>query len=142
MRYLWLVAVAAGAYLAGAGAYLLTLWLIWRQAVGGDLKAILVWGGLAYILVALPLYLLFFTGVQLLHKHVFHAARRAPGWMFPLAGGLLGVAPTYAILRSFSAGWKQLFTPEAALFLSFFGISGICFGIGWWWLFARARPQS
>ena len=62
--------------------------------------------------------------------------------MFPLAGGLLGVAPTYAILRSFSAGWKQLFTPEAALFLSFFGISGICFGIGWWWLFARARPQS
>jgi hypothetical protein len=142
MRYLWLVGVAAASYLAGACAYLLTLWILWRQSVGGDLKAILFWGGLAYVLVALPLYLVFFMVVQLLRRHVFHAIRRAPGWMFPLAGGLLGVAPTYAILRSFSGGWRQLFTAEAALFLSFFGVSGLCFGIGWWWVLVRPRPHG
>lgn len=142
MRFLWLVGVAAASYLAGAGAYLLTLWIVWRQSVSSDLKAILIWGGLAYVLVALPLYLVFFTCIQLVRKYVFHAGGRAPGWAFPLAGALLGVAPTYAILRSFSGGWRDLFTPEAALFFSFFGVSGICFGLGWWRLFVRPRRAS
>jgi len=142
VRYLALFGVAAAAYLAGAGAYLLTLWLIWRQSVAGDLKAILFWGGLAYVLVALPLYLIFFTVLHLIRKYVFHAVGRAPGWSYPLAGGLLGVAPTYAIVRTFSGGVRQLLTPEAALFLSFFGVSGVCFGLGWWWLFGRPRSHG
>lgn len=137
MRYLGLVGVAIVAYLAGAGAYLAVLALIWGQSVGRELKAVLFWGGLAYVVAALPLYLIVFTGLALVRKLFLQSRTPVPRWLFPLLGMALGLVPTCLILRLWGGGLSHLFTPEAALFYSFFGASGLCFGAGWWWLFGR-----
>ncbi len=139
MKILGLAGVALLAFLVGVAAYLATLAIVWGQSIGGELKAILFWGGLAHGLVGLPILLIFFSALGWGWKHFRKGAIGAPLWLFLLAGGLLGLAPVYAILRVWGGGWASLATAEGLLFYSFFGPAGICFGLGWWWLFGRAR---
>lgn len=142
MRYLGLLGVAVVAYLAGTGAYLAVLALIWGESIGRELEAVLFWGGLGYLVAALPLTLILLIGVALARKFVFRSRGRIPAWLLPLAGAVLGLAPTYLIVRIWGGGLSGLLTPEAALFYSFFGVSGLCFGAGWWWLFGRGVRQK
>ncbi len=60
----------------------------------------------------------------------------------PVFGALLGWAPTYALVRTWGGGLATLMEPEAVLFYSFYGGAGLCFGLGWWWLFGRRKEPS
>ena len=139
MKYVGLLGVAVLAYGAGVLTYYGTLGLLWGQWKLQDLEAAALWGGLVYLLVAFPLYLISFFGFHLAWKWRRRGLR--PAWFFPVLGAVLGVAPTYAIMRVWGGGLSSLISEEAILFYSFFGASGVCFGLGWWWLFEReARP--
>jgi hypothetical protein len=140
-----LLAVALISFLVGSLAYLAALGIIWGERVSrGDMTAVLLWGGLAYGLVGLPLCLLLFLILHLVRRYGLKTKTRLGAWVLPLLGALLGLAPTYALVRSWGGGLSAaggLAEPEALLFYSFFGASGACFGLGWWWLFERGRSR-
>ena len=61
MRYFLKFIVAVLAYFVGLGAYVGVLRAVWHEGLTGcDAEAVIFWGGLAYLLVAIPLYLLAF----------------------------------------------------------------------------------
>lgn len=141
-RFLGLLVVALVSFLAGALAYLATLAVVWGERISrGDLTAVLLWGGLAYGLVALPLLLLVFLALHLVRRYGLKSQAAPAVWVLPLLGALLGLAPTYALVRFWGGGLWALAEPEALLFYSFFGASGACFGLGWWWWFARGGTE-
>lgn len=143
MRFLGLIGLAVLAFGVGVGIYLATLGLIWGERISHrDLEAMLFWGGLAYGLVALPVFLTSFLLVHLVRRVLLHARRPAAVWFLPLFGLLLGWAPTYALARTWGGGVADLLEPEVLLFYSFFGGSGLCLGLGWWWLFNRREDGT
>ena len=143
MKFLGVVGLALLAFAVGAATYLATLGLVWGERISrGDLEAILFWGGLAYGLVALPVFLASFLLVHLLRRAVLRARQPVAPWFMPLFGALLGWAPTYALVRTWGGGLADLLEPEVLLFYSFFGGSGLCFGLGWWWLFSRRKDPD
>lgn len=141
-RLLGLLTVALVSFLAGALTYLATLAVVWGERISrGDLTAVLLWNGVAYALVGLPLLLLVFLVLHLVRRYGLKSQARLAVWTLPLLGALLGLAPTYALVRFWGGGLRTLAEPEAFLFYSFFGASGACFGLGWWWLFERGRTE-
>jgi len=130
------------AFVAGGATYLVTLGLVWGERISrGDLVAVLYWFGLAYALVALPVFVTSFLLVHLLRRLLQLRGRGPALWVFPLVGLLGGWAPTYALVRTWGGGLRTLLEPEALLFYSFFGGAGLCFGLSWWLVFGRERGR-
>lgn len=142
MRYVGLLGVAVLSYAAGVVTYYGTLGLLWGQWRLQDLEAVALWGGLAYGVVAFPLYLIVFLGLHLARRGWKETRGRLAAWRLPVIGALLGLAPVYAIMQVWGGGLSRLASEEALLFYSFFGASGVCFGLGWWWLFERGANSS
>ena len=117
------------AYGSGFYAYKLTLEIVWDQTMGGDYTAVLVWGGIAFFIFALPLYL---WAIHMIDKKW----KNPIGIIYPLVCMLVFFAPAFVI--SFSFGSLNLFLPETMLFHSFFLTSGFVFGMCMW-LIKRSR---
>jgi hypothetical protein len=144
MKFLGVVGLALLAFAVGVATYLATLGLVWGERISrGDLEAMLFWGGLAYGLVVLPVFLTSFLLLHLARRVLPGARQPVAPWFMPLFGALLGWAPTYALVRTWGGGLGTLAEPEALLFYSFFGGSGLGFGLGWWLLSGpRKHPEG
>ncbi|WP_339250853.1 hypothetical protein NSQ43_13060 [Sporosarcina sp. FSL W8-0480] len=111
-------------FIGGFFSYILTLKIVWDQSMsGGDMKAVLFWGGIAFFLVATPIYL----GI------IYFIDKRCTkiiGLLYPIGCILVFFIPTFFITLSF--GSVNPFSPEAMLFHSFFITSGLIFGLCSW----------
>lgn len=58
LRYALLIIVFILSYWAGFYSYESTLWLGWKQTLGGDKRAVVFWSSIAYVIILVPLYLL------------------------------------------------------------------------------------
>lgn len=121
-------------FIVGIMCYVLTLKLVWNQSLGGDANSVLYWGGLAFLIIALPIYLLIIQLVDIRfskHKYFF----------YPLGCMLVFFIPTAFILLSFG-GVLAIFSAEAMLFHAFFLSSGFVFGITSWFFRRNAVQNS
>ncbi|MEE8326593.1 MAG: hypothetical protein V3R58_06100 [candidate division NC10 bacterium] len=146
MRYFVKVVVAVLAYFVGLGAYVGVLRAVWHEKItGGEAEAVIFWGGLAYLLVAIPLYLLAFWMIKLARPFVFGFRRLLLLFIFPATAVLVTILPTgFALCAGFfgvsllalpNAMFECVFAyPEAIPFYAFFGASGLCFSLGWFFL--------
>jgi hypothetical protein len=146
MRYFVKVVVAVLAYFVGLGAYVGVLRAVWHEKItGGEAEAVIFWGGLAYLLVAIPLYLLAFWMIKLPRPFVFGFRRLFLLFIFPATAVLVIILPTGFALRAGFFGVSLLALPnamfecvfaypEAIPFYAFFGASGLCFSLGWFFL--------
>ena len=146
MRYFVKVVVAVLAYFVGLGAYVGVLRAVWHEKItGGEAEAVIFWGGLAYLLVAIPLYLLAFWMIKLARPFVFGFRRLFLLFIFPATAVLVAIFPTgFALCAGFfgvpllalpNAMFECAFAhPEAIPFYAFFGASGLCFSVGWLFL--------
>lgn len=146
MRYFVKVVVAVLAYFVGLGAYVGVLRAVWHEKItGGEAEAVIFWGGLAYLLVAIPLYLLAFWMIKRARPFVFVFRRLFLLFIFPATAVLVTILPTgFALCAGFfgisllalpNAMFKCAFAyPEAIPFYAFFGASGLCFSLGWFFL--------
>lgn len=113
-------------YIGGFYAYILTLKIVWEQSLsGGDMKAVLFWGGIAFFLLATPIYL----GIIYFIDRMF---KNNKGFLYPFGCIVVFFIPT--LLVTFSFGSINPFSPEAMLFHSFFIASGLIFGLCIWGL--------
>lgn len=111
------------AFGSGFYAYNLTLEWVWDQSLKGDYTSLLVTGGIAFFVFAVPIYLWVI--------HMIDKKWKNPvGISYPLVCMLVFFIPTFVI--SFSFGNVNLFLPEAMLFHSFFLTSGFIFGTCVW----------
>ncbi|KPV60288.1 hypothetical protein QJ48_06440 [Paenibacillus sp. A3] len=110
-------------YWAGFFSYERTLWLVWEQTLGGDKRAVVYWSSLAYLVIAVPLYLLICYTIKTKIKR--NSARM---FCYPIMCALTFILPTAFIMISF--GGLSFFSAESQLFYSFFASSGIIFGVG------------
>ncbi|UFJ40717.1 hypothetical protein LOK74_22430 [Brevibacillus humidisoli] len=126
VRILALLIIAVFSFLLGFLAYLGTLWLVWNQTISqGDLVAVVLWGSVAYAVLAVPIYLIVIAVLRRLWQD--------PSMMAYLAGCVfVGIVPTAFIMWAWEGGLRSLVSPEAQLFYAFFGISGIAFAFGWY----------
>jgi hypothetical protein len=146
MRYFVKVVVAVLAYFVGLGAYVGVLRAVWHEKItGGEAEAVIFWGGLAYLLVAIPLYLLAFWMIKRARPFVFGFRRLFLLFIFPATAVLVTILPTgFALCAGFfgisllalpNAMFECAFAyPEAIPFYAFFGASGLCFSLGWFFL--------
>jgi hypothetical protein len=145
MRYLNFLALSLLAFMLGFAMYVVTLAVVWRQTLGsGGVRAVMVWGALAYLLIALPLYV---SSFRLVHWVWSQWARAPHPWvLFPLTALPISILSVGAMLvwlgggeRSSSGFMRVLMLPEAQLLYVFFGTTGVVMGVSWWALFARPR---
>ena len=146
MRYFAKFIVAVLAYFVGLGAYVGILRAVWHEKItGGEAEAVIFWGGLAYLLVAIPLYLLAFWMIKRARPFVFVFRRLFLLFIFPATAVLVTILPTgFALCAGFfgisllalpNAMFECAFAyPEAIAFYAFFGASGLCFSLGWFFL--------
>ena len=121
-RFVRLLVFLVLAWVAGVLAYVISLYAIWGQTVGGDVTAILVWSALG-LFVALPIiYLPLLLGLRYLRGGY------QPVAAFSLLGALAGVVPTALIVYVWSGNLRGLFSPEAGLLYILFGFSGVVIG--------------
>jgi len=120
------LAVFMVSWLAGLGAYLLSLAVVYRQAVSfGDLLAVMFWSVLAY---AVAFFLLYLPALTVLRRLMGGVCRL---WPFPLLAILLGLVPTSGIVLYWGGSIRALATPEAFLFLLMFAAAGLVVGISY-----------
>ncbi|MEK4230461.1 hypothetical protein [Solibacillus sp. FSL H8-0538] len=120
-------------FIVGIMCYVLTLKLVWNESLGGDAYSVLFWGGQAFLIIAVPIYLLMINLIDTRfskHKHFF----------YPLSCMLAFFIPTAFITLSFG-GVLAIFSAEAMLFHAFFLSSGFIFGITSWF-FRRKEVQD
>lgn len=120
-------------FIVGIMCYTLTLKIVWNQSLGGDADAVLFWGGLAFLIIALPIYLVMLKLIDTIfskHKYFF----------YPLSCMLVFFVPTTFITLSFG-GVLAIFSAEAMLFHTFYLSSGFIFGI-MSWFFQRKEVQD
>ena len=111
-------------FIGGFFAYVLTLNIVWEQSLSsGDMKAVLFWGGIAFFLLAAPIYL----GITYFIDNRF---KKIKGLLYPIGCMLVFFIPTLVVTLSF--GSMNPFSPEAMLFHSFFLTSGLIFGLCSW----------
>lgn len=111
-------------FIGGFSAYILVLKIVWEQSLsGGDIGATLYWGGIAFFLLAVPIYL----GIIYFIDNRF---KRLKGLLYPIGCMLVFFIPTLLITLTF--GSINIFLPEAMLFHSFFLTSGLIFGLCNW----------
>ncbi|GIN42378.1 hypothetical protein [Heyndrickxia oleronia] len=111
-------------FIGGFFAYILMLKIVWEQSFsGGDMEAILFWGGIAFFIFAVPIYL----GIIYFIDKRF---KKFKGLLYPIGCMLVFFLPTLLITLTF--GSTNLFLPEAMLFHSFFLTSGLIFGLCNW----------
>ncbi|MDW0117216.1 hypothetical protein QTL97_09725 [Sporosarcina thermotolerans] len=111
-------------FIGGFFAYILTLKIVWEQSLsGGDMKAVLLWGGIAFFLLATPIYL----GIT---YFIDKKCKKIKGLLYPAGCILVFFIPTLFVTLSF--GSMNPFSPEAMLFHSFFLTSGLIFGLCSW----------
>ncbi len=130
----------------GLGAYVGVLRAVWHERItGGDAQTVIFWGGLAYLFVAIPLYLLAFWMINLARSFVFGFRRLFLLFIFPATAVLVAIFPTgFALCAGFfgvpllalpNAMFECAFAhPEAIPFYAFFGASGLCFSVDWLFL--------
>ncbi|MED0681430.1 hypothetical protein [Aneurinibacillus thermoaerophilus] len=136
MRWMKLAIISIISFFVGILTYYVMLSIIWNQPIH-DLIPVLLWGGGSYIIIVFPLYLLTFSLIQ----KKFQPAISQTVWIYPLAAALLCIIPTSLIFWMFGNVWsfKSMFSSEAILFDSFFAVSGIVFGFGWWMICGRTK---
>lgn len=120
-------------FTGGIMCYILTLKIVWNQSLGGDAYSVLYWGGLAFFIIALPIYLLMIKLIDSKfskHKYFF----------YPLSCMIVFLVPTAFITISFG-GVLAIFSAEALLYHTFFLSSGFIFGITSWF-FRRKEVQN
>jgi hypothetical protein len=123
---LLLIILAIVSFLCGLGGYLAALHIVWQQSIStGDLNAVLLFGGMAYLIVVCPLYFLI---IKLIDKH-FTIYK---GILYPIGCMAIFFIPTIFILGFWGGNLKSIFSPEAQLFYAFFITSGLIFGFGCW----------
>ncbi len=120
------------AFIGGFLSYVLTLKFVWDESIGGDIRAVLFWSGIAFFATAVPIYL----GVIYFIDHRFV---RHKFLLYPIVCMLIFFIPTLVITMTF--GSLNLFSPEAMLFNSFFIVSGFIFGLCSW-IIKRINAQS
>lgn len=112
------------AFSGGFFSYLMTLKIVWGQSISrGDILAVLLWSGIAFFAIAIPIY---FVIIYFVDRHFV----RFKLFLYPTACALIFFTPTFAIIWAF--GSSNLFSPESMLFNSFFISSGVLFGLGNW----------
>ncbi|MBD3109259.1 hypothetical protein IEO70_12970 [Bacillus sp. AGMB 02131] len=57
MKKLNTILIAFLSYIGGFAAYNLVLHVVWEQSLGGEWDTVLFWGGLAFTLFAVPIYI-------------------------------------------------------------------------------------
>lgn len=107
-------------YLSGFYMYEKTLNLVWNQSLGNDIYAVLYYGGLAFFLIATPIY-------SFLTKWINTNFKKNHLLLFPLVCMLIFIIPTMFITALFDS--FNPFTAEALLFHAFFITSGCVFGL-------------
>ena len=118
------VVTPLSSFIGGFFAYILTLKIVWEQSLsGGDMEAVLYWGGIAFLLVAVPIYL----GIIYFIDNRFEKLK---GLLYPIGCMLVFFIPTLLVTLTF--GSVNPFSPEAMLFHSFFLTSGLIFGLCNW----------
>lgn len=112
-------------FIAGIFSYMLILKWVWNETLGGDLAAILFYGGIIFLTICFPIYL----GVIHLIDKWFHQYK---GLLYPLGCMLVFFIPTLFLNLLF--GSFDLLSPESMLFHSFFLTAGFIFGVCHWCL--------
>ncbi|MCM3711759.1 hypothetical protein [Sporosarcina luteola] len=124
MNFCLYVVTSLLSFIGGFYAYILTLKIVWEQSLsGGDMKAVLFWGGIVFFLLATPIYL----GIIYFIDNRF---KKIKGLLYPVGCILVFFIPTLLVTLSF--GSMNTFSPEAKLFHSFFLTSGLIFGLCSW----------
>ena len=113
-------------FIVGFMCYALTINVVWNQSLGNDAYSVLFWGGSAFLLIAVPVYLFMISLIDesarfSKHKYLF----------YPLSCMLVYFVPTALIKLSFD-GVLAIFSEEVMLFHSFFLSAGLIFGITIW----------
>jgi hypothetical protein len=139
VRYAYWIGLSLIGYVGGVAGYAATLAIVWKQSIGGDLEAVLFWGGLAYVLIAIPLFVFTFWAIDRVRSRRRGMRRRPPALLYPAAAALEGPGATYFIMRVWGGGASSLLEPEAIPFHTLFAVAGIIWGTGWWMLIARKR---
>lgn len=109
------------AYVAGFICYTVILKIVWAQSLEGDTYAVLLWGAIAFFLIAVPIYMLIIYVVMKFstkYQHIY----------YPLSCMLVFFVPTAFITMLFGGTWN-IFTSEALLFHAFFLAAGAVFGV-------------
>lgn len=127
-----IIATSVFSYLVGFLSYTLALKFIWDQSLAGDAYFVLVWGAIAFFLVACPIY------VWIIHL-IDKIPNRKKFWHYPLGCMLVFFLPTSLISLRF--GSANLFSPESMLFHAFFLSSGLVFGLITWKLRHSSAPS-
>lgn len=124
LRYALLIIVFFLSYWAGFYSYESTLWLGWKQTLGGDKRAVVFWSSIAYVIILVPLYLLICYKIERkLKRKLIRLVS------YPIFCASTFILPTAFIMMFFGGG--SFFSPESLLFYSFFASSGIIFGLGY-----------
>jgi len=118
-----IVLISFLSYIGGFIAYNWALFAFWNQTLGGDIVSVLFWGGIAFSLLAVPIYL----GII---RYIDTKTKTNKGWLYPIGCMLVFFIPTLFIIMIFQS--TQLFSPEAMLFHAFFLTSGLIFGLCSW----------
>ena len=127
--------VAMLAWLAGVGAYLVTLALTEKNvSMVHELPPVLFWGGLFFLLGALPFYFVILTPLHLVLRRGRRGPIVPPAWFYVVLGAALGALPAYVLFRGLG-GWVAW--RAVLLFYAFFGTTGVVFSAGWWWIYGR-----
>lgn len=127
------IALGSIAFLGGYIAYASELWFSWNEKLigSGDNPAVIFWGGVAFVGVGLPLYMLCFYMINSVNVKTFKF-NRPPLVLFVCVPGVLSVILTYVIVFFRGGGLLSgLLTPESRLFYVFFATSGAIFGLGY-----------
>lgn len=107
-------------FIGGFLAYSLTLKIVWGESLGGDMDAVLFFGGMAFFLIAVPIYFGIIYFIDTLIK-------KFKAFLYPIGCILVFFIPTLMITLFF--GSTNLLSGEAMLFHSFFLTSGLIFGL-------------
>lgn len=120
-------------FIVGIMCYALTLELVWGESLGGDVYAVLYWGGMGFITIPFPIYLMTTNLIEA-------RCSKQKYFFYPLSCMLVYFVPA-AFLTLIFGGVLAIFSEEAMLFHSFFLSSGFIFGITIWF-FRRKEVQN
>ncbi|MBH0333666.1 hypothetical protein ABH14_28715 [Brevibacillus brevis] len=135
LRYALLIIVFFLSYWAGYYSYESALWLVWKQTLGGDKRAVLFWTSIAYLIILVPLFLLVCYTIKSKLKS------KLPRFVsYPIFCASACILPTAFIMLFLGGG--SFFSAESLLFCSFFASSGISFGLGYGLISLMFEPKS